>query len=219
MSERVSPPLQGAARKADLTVHALGVPLGVLGALVLLGLTLALHPGDPTALLAVALYTGGLVAMLGFSAAYNLARRPQRRAWLRRADHATIYVMIAGTYTPFMLLEVGGVRGWCFAGFVWLLALAGAALKVLSPHRLEKLSIALYLMLGWSGLLLLERLLMAVDTTTLWLLLAGGLVYTAGVGVYIAERFVYNRAAWHACVLVAAMLHYAAVLQTIVAAA
>lgn len=212
---RMSPPLEGPARKADMAVHAIGVPLGALGALVLMVATVLLRHDDPAALLSVPLYAAALVAMLAFSAAYNLARRPGRRAWLRRIDHATIYVMIAGTYTPFMLVEVGGAVGQLFTAFVWLVALAGAALKILLPYRWERLSIALYLLLGWSVLAVLEPLLTTVDTVSIVLLLGGGLVYTVGVPVYLASNFVYHRAVWHACVLAAALLHYAAVLRTI----
>ncbi len=184
-----------------MAVHAIGVPLGALGALVLMVATVLMRHDDPAALLSVPLYAAALVAMLAFSAAYNLARRPGRRAWLRRVDHATIYVMIAGTYTPFMLVQVGGALGQLFTVFVWLVALTGAALKILLPHRWERLSIALYLLLGWSVLAVLEPLLSAVDTASILLLLGGGLVYTVGVPVYLSSNFLYHRAVWHACVL------------------
>lgn len=213
---QISPPLEGRARIADLTVHALGVPLGAIGAVALVVVTAIYHTDDSLALVAIPLYAAALVAMLSFSAAYNLTRHPRRRSWLRRVDHATIYLMIAGTYTPFMLIEVGGTRGTAFAVLVWLVALAGAALKLAYPHRLERLSIALYLLLGWSVLAVLDPLLSAVDTASLLLLLGGGLVYTAGVPIYLMNRFMYHRAVWHAFVLLAAVLHYAAIFHTVV---
>jgi len=216
---KLSPPEQGRARTADLTVHALGVPLGALAAIVLIALTVWVRADDPAALLSVPLYAAALVAMLAFSAAYNMALRPTRRAWLRRVDHATIYVMIAGTYTPFMLIDVGGRLGAIFTMFVWAVALLGAAVKLAWPHRFERLSIALYLLLGWSVLAVLRPLLSAVDTVSIVLLLGGGLVYTVGVPIYLAKHFTYHRAAWHACVLAAALLHYAAVLRTVLVGA
>lgn len=215
----MSPPPEGRARTAELIVHALGVPLGIAGAAALLGLVAAAPGTDARTLASVALYAMGLVGMLSVSAAYNLTRAPGLRGWLRRFDHAGIYVMIAGTYTPFMLVKIGGGWGTGFAAFVWAVALAGAAIKLLAPHRLERTSIVLYLLLGWSVVMTLNSLIRAVDPASLWLLLAGGVIYTAGVGVYLWTRFLYHRAAWHAFVLLAAILHYVAVARTTVSAA
>jgi hemolysin III len=210
----MSPPPAGRARLADLAVHAVGVPLGLAGAAVLIVQVARAPESDSLTLAAVGLYAAGLVGMLSVSAAYNLTRAPGLRGWLRRFDHAGIYVMIAGTYTPFMLVKIGGGWGAGFAAFVWAVALAGAAIKLIAPGRLERTSIVLYLLLGWSVVMTLESLIRAVDPTSLWLLLAGGLVYTAGVGLYLWTRFVYHRAAWHAFVLLAAILHYIAVARS-----
>lgn len=209
-----SRPPEGRERTADLVVHAAGVPLGVVGAAALVALVLARQAPDPTTLVSVGLYAAALVAMLGLSAAYNLAREPVRRARLRRLDHATIFVMIAGTYTPFMLVQVGGGWGAGFTAFVWAVALAGAAIKILLPGRLERASIALYLLLGWSVVMTLDSLVESVARANLLLLLAGGVVYTAGVGIYVWRSLPYHRALWHACVLAAAVLHYAAVARS-----
>ena len=203
------------ARRADAVVHILGVPLGVIAAAVLLGRA-ALAP-DTGALtwLSLLLYAATLVAMLVFSAAYNMTRAEHRIERLRAIDHATIFLLIAGTYTPFMLVAVGGAWGTGFTAFVWACALAGAALKILYPRRLERLSIALYLLLGWSVVMTLNTLIDSVAPGPLWLLLAGGVTYTAGVGVYVLKHVTYHKALWHLFVLIAAGLHYLSVSRAI----
>ena len=196
------------ARRADAVVHLLGVPLGLIAAAVLLGRA-ALTPGTGALTwLSLLLYAATLVAMLVFSAAYNMTRAEHRIERLRAIDHATIFLLIAGTYTPFMLVGVGGAWGVGFTAFVWVCALAGAALKIVYPRRLERLSIALYLLLGWSVVMTLNTLIESVATGPLWLLLAGGVTYTAGVGIYVLKHVTYHKAIWHLFVLIAAVLHY-----------
>jgi hemolysin III len=198
-------------RRADAVVHALGVPLGVVAAAVLL-VRAGLQPEtDALTWLSLLLYTATLVAMLAFSAAYNMTRAEHRIERLRAIDHATIFLLIAGTYTPFMLVAVGGAWGIGFCAFVWACALAGATLKIAYPRRLERLSIALYLLLGWSVVMTLNTLIESVAPAPLWLLLAGGVTYTAGVGIYVQKRFTYHKALWHLFVLIAASLHYLSV--------
>lgn len=199
------------ARLADALVHLLGVPLGAAAASVLVVLTLRLPQLDAATGIAVGLYALTLVAMLAISAAYNLTRVGVRREWLRRVDHATIFALIAGTYTPFMLAKVGGAWGLGFTLFVWACAALGATLKIAFPRRLERTSIALYLLLGWSVVMTLGPLAETVAPGPLWLLAAGGVLYTAGVGVYLLKRFTYHKALWHLCVLAAAICHYLAV--------
>ena len=218
-AERPDPPLTpGQARRgrrADAVVHILGVPLGAIAAVVLLvRAALAADTGAIT-WLSLLLYAATLVAMLAFSAAYNLTRTAHRVERLRAVDHATIFLLIAGTYTPFMLVQVGGAWGTGFTVFVWVCALAGAALKIAWPRRLERVSIALYLLLGWSVVMTLQTLIQALPPAALWLLLAGGVTYTAGVGVYVRKHFTYHKAVWHLFVLIAACLHYLAISRAI----
>jgi hemolysin III len=205
------------ARRADAVVHLLGVPLGLIAAGVLLGRAALVPDAGALTWLSLLLYAATLVAMLVFSAAYNLTRAAHRIERLRAIDHATIFLLIAGTYTPFMLVKVGGPWGAGFTAFVWVCALAGAALKIAFPRRLERLSIALYLLLGWSVLMTLNTLTQSVAAGPLWLLVAGGLTYTAGVGVYLLKRFTYHKALWHLFVLIAACLHYLAISRAVFA--
>jgi hemolysin III len=196
---------------ADAAVHAFGL---LAASLACLGLLLAL-PADSTrrAPVAIGLYAAGLVTMLGCSALYNLAGAGRWKPWLQRLDHAAIFLMIAGTYTPITLLGVGGRWGWGLFATVWAGALAGAALKLLAPARIARADILLYLLLGWLGVLAIGPLLEALPALDLGLLLLGGLLYSLGVLVHLATRLRFHTALWHGCVLAAAACHYAVVLR------
>jgi hemolysin III len=196
---------------ADGVIHAVGVPAGIAGAVVLVVIA-ALGAEWPT-LLSVTLYGIGLIGMLVGSAAYNLVEHPARKELLRRLDRAGIFVMIAGTYTPFTVVSVGGWTGAIYCAGMWLAAAAGVTIKLRWPRRLEGLAIGLYLAMGWSVLAMVPRLATALSTGVLVLLLVGGVLYTLGVGFHLARRLRFHNAVWHAFVLVAASLHYVAVLQ------
>ncbi|TAK99693.1 MAG: hemolysin III family protein [Rhodospirillaceae bacterium] len=196
---------------ADATVHGVGVTTGVVGALWLL--VTVFGRGGPLLLAAMGIYGFGLLAMLGFSAAYNLVADPARREQLRTYDHAAIFVMIAGTYTPLALVALKPGDGLGLFAFMWAAALGGGALKLVWPRRFERLSIAAYLVLGWTFLWMWKPLIAAIPPTGIWLLLAGGALYTAGVGFHLARRMSYHNALWHALVLAAAACHYAVILR------
>ncbi len=193
---------------ADVAVHALGLALGAAGVVAMLAVV-AQSSADGQ-VLPITVYLVGLLAMLGCSALYNVWRSCRWRDWLRRFDHAAIFIMIAGTYTPLGLRLPSGWALGLTAG-VWTAALAGVAAKLFQPRRAETLSVALYLALGWVGVIAAEPLLASLDRTTLVLLLAGGVVYSVGVVFHLAARLPYARALWHGFVLVAAAIHYAAI--------
>jgi len=203
------PDFDPAERAADAVIHGVGVGAAAVGSAVLLAVGL---PGAGAAtMVSLPLYVAGLLAMLTFSALYNLARRPERKERLRRFDHAAIFVMIAGSYTPFALVKIGGGWGAGLLAWVWALALVGVVLKLARPRRAERLSIALYLVMGWSVVVAVVPLAEAVAPPVFALLLAGGVIYTAGVGLHLWRRLRFHNALWHLCVLVAAGCHYAAV--------
>lgn len=197
---------------ADRVIHAVGICLGVIGAVALVWVT-AIN-GRPGDLAPVLIYVAGLLAMLGCSAAYNVFHASGRREWLRRFDHAAIFAMIAGTYTPFTTrLVSGGSAG--LTAVIWTVAAAGIALKLWQPRRIETISIVLYLALGWIGLAAAGPFTAVLDSRTLALLASGGIVYTAGVIFHLWRRLPYQNAIWHGFVLVAAGIHYLAVLTVI----
>ena len=191
-----------AERRADIAIHALGVGLAVAAVALLLWRVGADAPAPRLA--AAIAYGCGLLAAIGCSAIYHLAADAQVREIARRCDRMAIYLLIAGTYTPFALIALGGGAGLALLGAVWAIALAGVALAWLRPRRYERASIAVYLALGWIGLPVLDPLIAAVPAATLWLLGAGGVLYTAGVGFHLWRQLPGHNAIWHGHVMVAA---------------
>lgn len=198
---------------ADAVIHAVGGAMA-LGACITL-LILVIPEAGGLGIAAVAIYLGGLVAMLGASAAYNFAPEGRWKARLRQLDHSAIFVMIAGTYTPFSLVAIGGDWGLALFLFVWAVTLAGIGLKVFRPGRYERLSIALYLVLGWTILGALGPLVTSVSTAGLILLAVGGLLYSVGVVFHVWSQLKFQNAVWHGFVVAAASCHFAAVITDV----
>ncbi len=205
-------------RAADAVVHVLGLGLGVPAAVAVV--VLAAIVGSAGDVVTAAIYAAGMVAMLGCSAAYNMLQHHRWRDWLQRLDHAAIFAMIAGTYTPFTrLLEPGWAVGLTAA--VWGVAGAGIAGKLWRPlgggTPVRVPSVVLYLALGWIGLIAIEPFVTSLAWQTLLLIGVGGVIYSAGVIFHLWHRLAYQNAIWHGFVLIAAGIHYAAVLTTFVA--
>ena len=209
-----SPRLESRSERCvDAMVHVVGLTLGLAGSIVLV--MLALPREASTVLVSLALYGVGLLAMLGCSALYNIGGDGPRKAFWRRLDHAAIFVMIAGTYTPFLAIAIGGAWGTGLLVLVWTVAAAGVVLKLLHPGWREALSIAAYLLLGWTILVAIDRLIAAVSLPALILLAAGGILYSIGVLFCQWERLPYQKAIWHGFVLTAAACHYFAILDVL----
>lgn len=197
-------------RVADGCIHVVGVTASVAAALVLMIIAGQMLP--PDSMLPLGIYSTGLVAMFGCSAAYNLTMRPRPKEVLRRFDHAAIFIMIAGTYTPLALIALGGSWGVGLFVAVWAVAIIGVAVKLLYPRAFERTSIAIYLAQGWAALVSIDPLMTSLPHPSLLLLGIGGILYTAGVAFHLWRSLRYHNAIWHGFVLVAASLHYAAVL-------
>ena len=195
---------------ADGVVHAVGMALGLAGAIAIM--VMAVIRLDLSEIAPIFIYAAGLVAMLGCSAAYNLLRSNRRRDLLRRFDHAAIFAMIAGTYTPFTTLRLDGAWAYGLTAVIWTVAALGIAVKLWQPQRIQRLSVFLYLALGWIGVIAVEPFLYSLGTSTLALLAIGGALYSIGVIFYVWRSLPYQNAVWHAFVLVAASVHYFAVL-------
>ena len=170
------------------------------------------HPAD---MASVVIYTIGLLSMLGFSAAYNVWPISRAKWVLRRFDHSAIYVMIAGTYTPFIAQMKGGVASIGLLIGVWLTAAVGVTLKLLLPGRFDRLAVLLYLLLGWSGVVVYEPFAAALPNLSVWLLATGGVLYSTGVIFHRWQSLRFQNAIWHGFVLVAACCHYSAVLYCV----
>jgi hemolysin III len=204
-----------AAKVADLVVHLAGLGLALFGGGVLLGLAAGF--GSMGRMIAVAVYTAGVLAMLGFSTAYNFARETWRPL-LRRFDHAGIFLMIAGSYTPFTTLALSG--GWAIGmtAAVWAIALIGVAAKLALPGLQRTFWVAIYLAMGWIVVVALKPLIHGVPWIALALLAVGGVIYSTGVIFYLAKRLKFRKAIWHGHVVAAAGAHWAAVLLGVVLA-
>ena len=161
--------------------------------------------------IALVMYGCGLIGMLAASAAYNLCRPSYRKELLRRVDHAMIFVMIAGTYTPFTLYAFGRDGLLCLP--IWLLAAIGIAVTLAFPRRFERLLLALYLIMGWTVLGMGRSFILHLSNPVLCLLLAGGAAYSVGAFVHARCQFRFHNVVWHALVLLGAGLHWVAVAQ------
>lgn len=201
---------------ADGFVHALGVVGGLVAVIILLAL--AAHTVSPREMTSVVIYGSGLLAVLVISAVYNLWPVSPVKWVLRRFDHSAIYLLIAGTYTPFIMQMRSEIAATALLVGVWAGSVAGMALKLCLPGRFDRLAILLYLLLGWSGVMAYESVLGALPGSTLTLLALGGLLYTVGVVFHVWEGLRFQNAIWHAFVLVAAACHYGAVLDCLVLA-
>jgi len=205
-----------AAKCADLVVHVVGLTLALVGGSILLAL--AIEARSISKVVGVAIYAAGLLAMLAFSTAYNFAK-PQHRPVLRRLDHAGIFLMIAGSYTPFTTHNLTGAWAWGMTAAVWSIAGLGALGKILLMHVDRRFWIGVYLALGWLVVIAMQPMLDSVTWVALLLLGVGGLLYTTGVIFYVNKRLKFARAIWHGHVVAAAGAHWAAVLLGVVLAA
>ncbi len=192
---------------ADGIVHIIGVALAIGGAAVMLWYFAGQI--SPVIYISALIYVLSLVTALTISAIYNIWPVSPVKQFLRRFDHSMIYVLIAGTYTPF-IMKMGEGAGWHLA-FVWLIAACGIALKLLLPGRFDRLAILLYLALGWSGVLIYDQLLQFLSMPVVVLIAAGGIIYSLGVIFHVWERLRFQNAIWHGFVVTGAALHYSAV--------
>jgi hemolysin III len=201
---------------ADLFIHMTGTLAGVVGSAILVGI--AANVGDRPTFSASLVYSIFLVAMLGCSAAYNLASNASRRGFLRQLDHAAIFLMIAATYTPFTTCRLHGVWAIGMTAAVWTGAVTGSVMKLICPRRIDRVSIVAYLALGWIILVGTRPMLSSVDVRTAVLLGVGGVFYSVGTGFHLWRTLPFHNAIWHSFVLIAASCHYAAILHGVVLA-
>ena len=198
---------------ADGAVHAAAIVAGVIAFSVLFQrVTMRGAVGDG---LAMAVYAAGFFLLFGFSCAYNMTPPSPAKAILRRLDHASIYLMIGGTYTALLSQAQASLWVAALVSAVWIAAIVGASLKLFLPGRFDRFGVRLYLALGWSAILAAKPLAAALPIDTLALTVAGGLIYSAGVVFFLWESLKFQNAIWHGCVTVAAACQFAGVLQAV----
>jgi hemolysin III len=198
---------------ADGIIHAIGVLSGLIAATVLVVLT-AVY-ASATDIIGVSIYVAGLLSMLVLSATYNLWPVSRAKWLLRRFDHSAIYLLIAATYTPFILELKDSVFALALLFGVWCVAILGIVLKLTCPGRFDRVSVGIYLAMGWSGLMLYDAVVNALPAVALWLVVAGGALYSFGVIFHAWRRLRFQNAIWHGFVLAGAACHYTAVLDLV----
>jgi hemolysin III len=198
----------------DGAIHTCAIIAAIVGAVILI--LFAASRGGTEDVIAVAIYSSGMLAMFGCSLAYNLARFTRHGRWLCKLDHAGIFLMIAGTYTPFTLLALQGAWSWTFTCLVWSVALLGILLRLVHGRLFDRLSLGLYLVLGWIALAAVGPLAEVLNVTTMILLATGGALYTIGIVFHLWERLPFQTAIWHLFVVAGAATHFAAVVVGLV---
>lgn len=202
---------------ANALTHGLGAVASIPGAAVLVWL--ALQVGDTWQLLSVSVYGLSLVLLYSASTMYHAVQRDTAKARLRLFDHCAIYLLIAGTYTPFTLGVLPGTWGWTLLGLIWGFAIGGIVYKIFMLGRHPRLSTALYLVMGWIAAVPLPAMVRELSgTTVLWLVL-GGVAYTGGTVFFHCRRIRYSHAIWHGFVLAGSACHFLAILTHLLPAA
>jgi hemolysin III len=201
---------------AHSVTHGVGAALSVAGVAVLAAF--ASLRGNAWHVVSCSVYGATLVLTYTASTVYHAipASFPRAKGVLRVLDHSAIYLLIAGTYTPFTLVSLRGPWGWTLFGLVWGLAVAGILFDVLAPARLHWLSVVLYVAMGWLVVTAARPLVQVMPSTGILLLVAGGLAYTGGIAFYVWRQLRYHHAIWHGFVLAGSILHFFAVLFFVV---
>ncbi len=194
---------------ANSLSHGIGAVLSLAGTITLL--LLALPEGDIWKLVSFSIFGASLTLLYFSSTLYHGFRSPALKRAFKMLDHCAIYLLIAGTYTPFLLVNLRTGSGWLVFAVIWGLALAGIVLKLVLGHRLKALRVVIYLLMGWLSLLVASPLAATLPPASLQLLVAGGIVYTLGVVFYLVKRIPFNHAIWHLFVLGGSACHFMSV--------
>lgn len=211
MTSLSAPPSYTPAEEiANSITHGLGIVLAIAGLAVLVAFA-TLH-GDAWHVVACSIFGATLIVQYTTSTLYHSIHAERVKPVLRALDHSAIFLLIAGTYTPFTLVNLRGPWGWSLFTAIWAIGLAGISLRLILKGRLHGLVVALYIAMGWAAVVAIRPMLEHVGLGGLLLLAGGGLAYTAGVGFYKWRRLPYNHAIWHGFVLVGSCLHFFAVL-------
>jgi hemolysin III len=211
---RVFTPRLSAEELANSLTHGVGLIMSIAGFATLL--TLAVMRGSAWRIASCAIYGSTLLCLYAASTFYHGIRSRRLKRILKVCDHSAIYLLIAGTYTPFLLVNLRGGWGWSLFAVIWGLAMAGILFKVWFAEHFSILSTAVYLLMGWLALLAIKPMLHAIPLDGLLWLAAGGALYTVGVVFYAWKKLPYNHAIWHGFVLAGSTCHYFAVLCAVI---
>ncbi|WP_394128352.1 hemolysin III family protein [Vibrio hepatarius] len=208
----VHPPIEYSAKEefANTLTHALGMLLSIVG-LVLLLIKASQHNADAMTIASMSIYGGSMILLFLASTLYHAIANPRAKRALKTFDHCAIYLLIAGSYTPFLLVALRTPLAIGLMAVIWGIALFGIIMKLAFVYRFKKLSLVTYLTMGWLSLIVIYQLAMSLSIEGLTLLAAGGVIYSLGVIFYVAKRIPYNHAIWHGFVLAGCACHFFAI--------
>ncbi|AUX94636.1 PAQR family membrane homeostasis protein TrhA [Mixta gaviniae] len=195
---------------ANSISHGVGCIFGIIGLVLLLSQAIDANAGT-LAIVSYSLYGGSMILLFLASTLYHAIPYPRAKFWLKKLDHCAIYLLIAGTYTPFLLVGLKSPLAHGLMVVIWSLALLGIIFKLVFIHRFKVLSVVTYLLMGWLSLIVIYQLAMKLAPGGVWLLAAGGIIYSLGVIFYVAKRIPYNHAIWHGFVLGGSICHFLAI--------
>jgi hemolysin III len=167
--------------------------------------------GDVWKIVSFSVFGASLILLYMASALYHGTRHPKLKTAFKTLDHCAIFLLIAGTYTPFLLVNLRGTTGWTLFAVIWSLALTGVVLKVIFKNRFKLARVGIYVAMGWLIIFASSDLVANLSETALYLTIAGGIVYTAGVAFYLADRIPYMHAVWHLFVIGGSACHFSAI--------
>lgn len=195
---------------ANSISHGIGLVFGIVGLVLLLVQAIETN-ASATAITSYSLYGGSMILLFLASTLYHAIPHQRAKRWLKLFDHCAIYLLIAGTYTPFLLVGLDSPLAKGLMIVIWGLALVGILFKLTIAHRFEMLSLVTYLMMGWLSLVVIYQMVMKLAPGSVTLLAVGGIVYSLGVIFYVSERIPYNHAIWHGFVLGGSVCHFFAI--------
>lgn len=199
---------------ANSLTHAFGIVLAVAGLALLIFYSAGSR--DVWRIVSCSIYGTSLILLYTASTLYHSFQSPRLKRWFRILDHACIYLLIAGTYTPFTLVTLRGPWGWSLFAVIWLLAMCGLIFKLLYVDRFPVVSLTVYLLMGWLAVIAIKPIVTHIPSVGLIWLIAGGLLYTVGVVFYVSEKRIrYSHAIWHVFVLGGSICHFIAVMTCI----
>jgi len=195
--------------KLNIISHGIGLLFVILGSILLI--TKASKLNDDLALLSIIIYGMSMMVLYGASTFYHWSTSPSIRYKLQIFDHASIYILIAGSYTPFALITLKGTIGWVIFGITWILTLAGIIIKIFFTGRFNLLSTIMYVVMGWIIIPVVFPLIEVLTLDGFWWLLAGGISYTIGAVLFMFDNLKFNHPIFHLLVLLGTILHFISV--------
>lgn len=208
-SEKVYRKLSAGEELINSITHGLGALLSIAALVVLI--IIAGRNNDFWQLISFSIYGSTLVILYLSSTLYHSFTRPKLKNLFARFDHVSIFLLIAGTYTPILLISIRGIWGWTLLIIIWTVALIGAVIRSIYLHRFRKLMVAIYLLMGWMFVLAGKQIYLNLETESLVFLLLGGIAYSGGVVFYLWRKLPYSHGIWHLFVLAGSILHFFAI--------